>query len=309
MKKILITGGAGFIGYHLTKSLYKNNKLFLFDNLERGQKDKSLKNMLNKNVKFINKDLTKPINLKIKNISWVFHLAAKVGVKNVIESPLKTLETNTLSLVNTINFLKKNNFKGRFVFFSTSEVYSPLIFKKLAKQPISEIKDLIIPRDVKSRDSYYLSKIFGEKLVQLSGFNYNIVRPHNIYGPRMGSSHVIPELIKKISNKNKATIQSPSHKRAFCFIDDAVKQILKITKSDKKNTTFNIGNPTEEIKMLELAKKIKLLINSKSLLLNGKITLGSPPRRVPSIQKLVKIANFTNLDFGLRKTIEWYLKK
>ena len=92
----------------------------MFDNLERGQKDKSLKNMLNKNVKFINKDLTKPINLKIKNISWVFHLAAKVGVKNVIESPLKTLETNTLSLVNTINFLKKNNFKGRFVFFSTS---------------------------------------------------------------------------------------------------------------------------------------------------------------------------------------------
>ena len=61
--------------------------------------------------------------------------------------------------------------------------------------------------------------------------------------------------------------------------------------------------------MLELAKKIKLLINSKSLLLKGKITLGSPPRRVPSIQKLVKIANFTNLDFGLRKTIEWYLKK
>ena len=313
MKKILITGGAGFIGYHLANHLSKNknNFIYIFDNLSRGRVDIEFKKLLlRKNVKFYNIDLSKQISIKIKNISITYHLAAKVGVANVNKSPLDTINTNMLSLINTIKFLKKNNLKSKLIFFSTSEVYSPLIFNKISKQPYSEKENLIINNKIKSRDSYYLSKLFGEKYVKLSGINYIILRPHNIYGPRMGFSHVIPELIKKLKNLKNVKVCSPNHTRAFCYIEDAIAQILFIEKS-KVNEIYNIGNPKEEIKIIKLANFIKKIINSKARLKKDIVTIGSPPKRFPNIKKLKKLdyhKKFTNLNEGLIKTIQWYEK-
>ncbi len=218
MKKILITGAAGFLGYHLLKKIInKNFKFILLDNFYRGKKDKILKSLLkNKKVRLINHDLTKPLNLKEKNIKYVFHFAAHLGVQNVISKPSKTINENLQMLINIINAVKGNN-KLKFIFFSTSEVYSPLIKTNNAKFPLKEDVALMVNKETYPRDSYYLSKIIGEKIVQLSGFNYLCLRPHNIYGPRMGYSHVIPELIKKIKfqKSKKIKIYSPSHKRAF----------------------------------------------------------------------------------------------
>ena len=129
----------------------------------------------------------------------------------------------------------------------------------------------------------------------------------------MGHSHVIPELIKRINSKNKCKIFSPNHSRSFCYIDDAIKQIISLSLSNKTNNSiYNIGNMKEEIKIFDLAKKIKNIVNKNCKLEKGKNTPGSPKRRKPSMKKTlgrVKNLNFVNLDKGLNKTAEWYLYK
>ena len=313
MKKILITGAAGFLGYHLLKKIInKNFKFILLDNFYRGKKDKILKSLLkNKKVRLINHDLTKPLNLKEKNIKYVFHFAAHLGVQNVISKPSKTINENLQMLINIINAVKGNN-KLKFIFFSTSEVYSPLIKTNNAKFPLKEDVALMVNKETSPRDSYYLSKIIGEKIVQLSGFNYLCLRPHNIYGPRMGYSHVIPELIKKIKfqKSKKIKIYSPSHKRAFCYIDDAIEQIVGLSFGNKaKNKTFNIGNSREEIKIFDLAKMIKNKLKSKKKLIKYIYTSGSPKRRVPSMSKTssyLKKTKYISLNKGIQNYINWY---
>ena len=118
-----------------------------------------------------------------------------------------------------------------------------MIKKNKVKFPINEKNNIILENIVINRDAYYVSKAFNEKLVQFLNNNYLILRPHNIYGPRMGYRHVIPELIKKINQekikKNKTYVFSPSHKRAFCYIDDAIKQIIQLSFNKKvKNSIF-----------------------------------------------------------------------
>jgi UDP-glucose 4-epimerase len=314
MKKILITGAAGFIGNHLINHMVDMKYQFiLLDNFSRGKKDKAFKEIIKrKNVKLINVDLVKPYKLKFKNIKYVFHLAAKVGVKNVVKKPSETINDNLLMLINTIKALKNQNKNAKFIFFSTSEVYSPLIDTNVAKFPLNEDVNLIIKKKTKARDSYYISKLVGEKIVELSGLKYLNLRPHNIYGTRMGFSHVIPELIRKFMTRSKnIKIYSPAHTRAFCYVDDAINQMVNLAlNKNAKNKAFNIGNNTEEIKIIELANKIKKLLPSNKKIIRGSVTPGSPKRRVPDLKltkKFSKNSKFTNLNVGLKNYISWFL--
>ena len=137
MNKIVITGAAGFIGYHLVKKIIKKKyKFILIDNFSRGKKDKFFNEIIkNKRIKFLNQNLTRPFEIKDNNIKYIFHLAARIGVKNVIEKPSDTINDNLTMLINTVNAVKKNNKKVKIIFFSTSEIYSPLISNKTAKFP------------------------------------------------------------------------------------------------------------------------------------------------------------------------------
>ena len=177
-------------------------------------------------------------------------------------------------------------------------------------KPSEEKNNLLVLESTKPRDSYFLSKLICEKIVSLSGFKYIILRPHNIYGPRMGHSHVIPELIRRIKKNQKCKIYSPNHTRAFCYVDDAINQIIKLSFHSKAyDSIYNIGNMKEEIKIINLAKKIKAIVNKKCVLIKSKITPGSPKRRVPNMRKTInktKIKNFTNLNNGLIQTFKWY---
>ena len=314
MRNILITGGAGFIGYHLSLKLAKRNHITIIDNFSRGKLDTQLTELLKKkNIKIIKKDISKKLTFK-KKFDYIFHLAATVGVKNVNKDPSFTIQNNIMPAFNLINYLYKNNRNCIFVFFSTSEVYSPLIKIKKNIFPLKEDYDLMLPSKTNARDSYFISKIFVEKFLKLSNIKYIIYRPHNIYGPRMGMSHVIPELIKKIilDSNTKVKIYSPNHKRVFCYIDDCINQIISTCfKKRYFNEVLNIGSNQKEIKIYKLAKLINALNANKKKLIKSTITPGSPHRRIPDIRKITKsINNYkeTKLLEGIKKTIRWYIK-
>ena len=208
---------------------------------------------------------------------------------------------------------KKTKKLKKFFFASTSEIYSNSIKKLKVKIPTPESVDLLVSDLSDRRSTYFLSKIYGESLVHQSKLPFIIFRPHNIYGPRMGQSHVIPETIFKfLKAKEKVISFSASHTRSFCFIDDAVDQLIFLLRKPKIiNQTFNIGNQKDEIKISYLIKKIrKIMLKENIKIIFKKDNHGSQERRCPDMYKIRRLSNFktTSLDFGLEKTIKWYSK-
>ncbi len=313
--KYLITGGAGFIGIKLTEKLIENNqnKIYIIDNFSNKKVDKKLLHILkNKNVKLIQKDL-KYISdyLKVFDFDYIYHFAAILGVKKVIDSPFSTLKENILTTISLLNFSKKQKKLKKICFTSTSEVYAYTLKKKLAKYPTPEDIDFLISKDFSPRSSYLLSKIVGEYLINYSRLNYIIFRPHNIFGPQMGFVHVIPQLTKKIlsNKKNKMVISNSNHKRTFCNIDFAIELILKIShKRNSSKKTFNIGSPEKEISIMQLAQKIKKIVKSKKKLVSSNYRKDdSPEKRRPNMSRSLGYTKLKhNFEKGLKETVLWY---
>ena len=313
--KYLITGGAGFIGIKLIEKLIKKkeNKIYIIDNLSKKTDNENLLNLLkNKNIDLIKKDLNL-INdyLKIYNFDYIYHFAAVLGVKKVISNPFITLKENILSTINLINFAKKQKKLKKICFTSTSEVYAYTLKKKLAKYPTPEDIDFLISKDFNPRSSYLLSKIVGEYLMSYSKLDYIIFRPHNIFGPNMGFEHVIPQLTKKIlkKKKKKITIYNSKHKRTFCDIEFAIELIFNISHKKKlTNKIFNIGSPEKDISIIELAQKIKKIINSKNQIVSSSLQKdSSPEKRRPNMKRSIGYSTINhNFEKALKETVLWY---
>ncbi|WP_435116851.1 NAD-dependent epimerase/dehydratase family protein [Candidatus Pelagibacter bacterium nBUS_49] len=313
--KYLITGGAGFLGIKLVERLVKDNKnqIYIIDDLSKKSTNKIyLKILKNKKIKLIQKDL-KDINkyLKIYNFDYIYHFAAILGVRKVIDDPLNTLRENILTSINLINFCKKQKNLKKICFTSTSEVYAYSLKNKMVKFPTPEEVDFLVSKDFNPRSSYSLSKIVGEHLMKYSKLNYIIFRPHNIFGPQMGFAHVIPQLTKKILNYNnrELVINNSNHKRTFCDINYAIELIFNI--SHKKNTSkniFNIGSPEKDISIIELAKLIKRILNSSAKLIVSNLQKdNSPEKRRPNMKKSLKYIKFKHsFEKSLRETVLWY---
>ena len=315
--KYLITGGAGFIGIKLVEKLLKNkeNKIYIIDNLSKKTDNKNLLDILkNKNIKLIQKDLSSISNyLKIYDFDYIYHFAAILGVKKVINNPFITLKDNILTTINLINFSIKQKKLKKICFTSTSEVYAYSLKKKLAKYPTPEDIDFLISKDFNPRSSYLLSKIVGEYLINYSKLNFVIFRPHNIFGPQMGFAHVIPQLTQKIlnHNKRKIIIHNAKHKRTFCNIEFAIDLIFNISHKKKlTNKIFNIGSPEKEISIMELAQKIKKILNSKNqLIFSNSQKDSSPEKRKPDMKRSLKYSKINhNFEKGLKETVIWYKK-
>lgn len=317
MKKILIIGGAGFIGFHLSKKLLKlGYKVDILDNFSRGSLDIHLKKLLkDKNSNLINLDiLNDKIEDKLSNDYFgIFHLAAIVGVQNVISSPYSVLEKNSILTLKAISIAKNQKNLKKFLFASTSEIYSKSIEILKTRIPTPENTSVVLSNPSNKRSTYFLTKIFGESLVHHSKLPFIIFRPHNIYGPRMGMSHVIPEIVFKLKKaKKNISAYSASHTRSFCYIDDAVNQLVfMLSKSYVVKKTFNLGNQLEEISIKNLIKKIQTKMKKGHIEIQFKTdNHGSQSRRCPDMSKLKSLYNFktTSIDSGLNKTIKWYLK-
>ncbi len=315
--RALITGGAGFIGYHLAKDLLDHHyEITLVDNFERGVKDSSLEELeKNDKVTLLSLDLQdSSIFEKIKGeYDYIYHLAAIIGVQNVLNKPDEVLRNNMLLLFNTIDFAKKQTQLKRFVFASTSEVYGGTLQYFHMEIPTPESTPLTLTPLEHPRTSYMLSKIYGEAVMNQSRLPFTIIRPHNFYGPRMGMSHVIPELLRKAwfdEGKGKLEVFSPTHKRTFCYISDAVEMIRMLAESSKSlGQAYNVGNQEPEIAMGALAEIILKTVEKPYEVQNMENTSGSPERRCPNMEKTKECIGFTpkiSLEEGVKKTFEWY---
>ena len=313
----LILGGSGFIGFALAKQLVaEGHQLTLVDNLSRGKMDREFSEFLSQNlqVNFIELDLTTPIPEQTLpyNYNYIFLLAAVVGVKYTTEKPLDVLYINTLIVKNVLDWVNDKN-TNKFIFASTSETYAGSVDLGVAKIPTGESVPLSIVDIFNPRFSYAISKIWGEHAVILAGekagFNFDIVRFHNVYGPRMGMEHVIPELcIRAIKKENPFKVFGTDQYRAFCYIEDAVQGLIVIAKNSGNRRIINIGNDQEEIKISTLVDMILKMGDHAPKKDIYESPRGSVPRRCPDLTTLKSIGfnQKVALSKGLELTYQWY---
>lgn len=321
MAKVLVTGGAGFIGYYIVKRLSEDNHtVFVIDNLKRGRIDNEFQKLSQKeNVYFINADLTDQATFESidKDFDYIYHLAAVIGVKNVIKDPDKVLYVNAITTLNLFEHFKKSNSLRKIFFSSTSEVYAGTLRHFNINIPTDETVPLAIDDIYSNRTTYAISKIYGESVSLVYGKKYNlpvtIGRYHNIYGPRMGYAHVIPETFIKISKAEIIDVPSPYHTRSFCYIDDAVEFTIAACENTKTvGEILHIGNSKEEIKIKDLILKIAEVMEKDIKINELPDASGSPARRCPDTTKVEKLTGYTpsfSLEEGIRRTYEWYRNK
>lgn len=318
--KVLIAGGAGFIGLHLAKYLAeKRDDVTICDNLFRGEMDSELTDLIkSENVEFVNADLTdgKEFEKIEPDFDLVYHLAAINGTNFFYDIPHVVLRVNVLTLLNTLDWLTRKNCQ-KLIWTSSSEVYAGAIALNKVPVPTPEDIPLVIEDVFNPRFSYAASKIVGESLclnyARSCGLNVSIVRPHNIYGPRMGYEHVIPQFITRIIRREDPfRIYGGSQSRAFCFIEDLVRGLASIGESPKTNNEIvNIGNDKEEITIINLTGKMFDLFHFHPELEILPPLKGSVNRRCPDITKARELLGYEpqiDLNTGLQRTYDWYLK-
>jgi nucleoside-diphosphate-sugar epimerase len=201
----------------------------------------------------------------------------------------------------------------RFCFTSTSEIYAGTLAAGQLEFPTSEASPLVLPDLASPRTSYMLSKIYGEAMCKASGLPTTIFRPHNVYGPRMGVAHVIPELMQRAhasSDGDRLEVYSVDHQRTFCFIDDAVEFIrLSAEAPGGAGASLNIGSEAPEVTIGALAELIVSEVGRSLEIVPLPATAGSPIRRVPDTSQVRHLTGYeprTSLEQGVQRTYDWY---
>jgi nucleoside-diphosphate-sugar epimerase len=243
----------------------------------------------------------------------IFHLAAILGVARVADQPYAVLRDNVLMLDAVISFARRLPGLRRLVFASTSEVYAGTLERDGLPFPTPESTPLALPGLDRPRTSYMLSKIYGEALCAHAGIPHTIVRPHNVYGPRMGLAHVVPELLQRAyaaPDGGELTVYSPEHRRAFCFVDDAVRIVARLAESPRaEGGVSNLGNAAAEASIAELAEIVIETVGRRLTVVPGADTPGSPARRVPdtgAAEAAAGVAARVPLREGVELTYRWY---
>jgi len=312
--KILITGGTGFIGSHLAEHfLREGHTTHICDNNFRGSKDKFICDLIEKGVKFINCDLMESEQLKKldKDYDLVFHFAAINGTENFYSIPYLVMQVNILSTINLLEYY--SGVDNKFIYASSSEVYASTFNLRKDMVPTPENIELCIDDIFNPRYSYGGSKMTCELLLtsyaKQYGLNFQIIRFSNVYGPRMGFKHVIPQLTKRaFDSQDPYCVYGPEQTRAFCFVKDAIRATAELSLKDESGI-FHIGNDEEELPIIKLAQKVVDHFNYKPHFDIREAPKGSVHRRCPDITKIKNLLNFVPeycLDDGLQETIDWY---
>jgi nucleoside-diphosphate-sugar epimerase len=309
-KRVLLTGGAGFIGTALARRLLAGNEVVVYDNGHRGRLE-GTDIAEHARLRVVSGDVLDPSSLReaIRGCQLVVHLAAIAGVDTVLKMPVTTMKVN---LIGTYNLLEAALAEGsieRLVDFSSSEVFGAYAYK------VSEGDVTALGAVGEARWTYAVSKLATEHLAHNYRVQYGLpavsVRPFNIYGPaQVGEGAIHRFIVRAINGEDVEIHNEGSQIRAWCYVDDIVDAVLLcLDNSAAVGHAFNIGNPRSVCTIYDLARNIVRLAESRSRLTFVPWRHTDVELRIPNIDKARRLLGYepkVDLEEGLLRTIRWY---
>ena len=305
MKRILVTGGAGFLGSHLCDRLLKEgNDVICLDNLFTGSKDNIRHLFSHPHFEFIRHDVTEPIRLEVDQI---YNLACPASPVHYQYNPIKTAKTSVLGAMNMLGLAKR--VKARILQASTSEVYGD---PKVHPQPESYWGSV---NPIGIRSCYDEGKRLAETLFfdyhRQNGVDIRVIRIFNTYGPRMNPSdgRVVSNFIVQALRGEDITVYGDgTQTRSFCYVDDLIDGMVRMMETEDFIGPVNLGNPGE-FTMLELAEKVISLTGSGSRIVHEPLPSDDPAQRRPVIDLAKERLGWqpsVDLEEGLKRTIAYF---
>ena len=319
-KKVLIIGGAGFIGMNIVRELAKKDgyKITLGDNFFRGKMDAQLSKLVaDHSIKVVSADFTEAssFNELEDDYDYIYMLASVVGVDYTQKMPNELIRINTALILNTLEWVKSTNCK-KVLFTSTSECYAGTIEAFDYAVPTAEDVPLCIDDITHPRFTYAVTKMLGEsgfmQYSKIYDFECTILRYHNVYGPRMGFKHVIPQVVQRfLNNEDPFKVYGFDQTRAFNYIDDAVSGTIGAMESkDTNGEILHIGDMKSEITIEELIHYMGDLMDYKGAYELQGAHSGSVSRRCPDTTKAENMISYSpkvQWKEGVKKTVDWYV--
>lgn len=308
MKKILITGGAGFLGSHLCERLLnEGNEIYCLDNLYTGNKNNIIHLMSHPHFEFINHDITYPFSIEVDEI---YNLACPASPIHYQLDPVATVKTNVLGAINMLNLAKKTG--AKILQASTSEVYGDPTTHPQQESYWGNVNPIGI------RSCYDEGKRCAETLffdyARQYGTKVKVIRIFNTYGPRMNANdgRVVSNFIVQALKNEFITIYGKGEQtRSFCYVDDLIDGIIKMmATNDDIVGPVNLGNPNE-FNMMQLAEMVAKLTDRQLKIDFKELPLDDPKQRQPDISLAKWVLNWepkTQLAEGLTKTIDYFKK-
>jgi len=306
-KRILVTGGAGFIGSYLCEKLVnEGNYVICCDNFYTGNKDNLVNILNNKNFELIRHDITFPIYLEVDEI---FNFACPASPVHYQNDPVQTIKTCVHGAINMLGLAKRT--KAKIIQASTSEIYGDPEIHPQTEQYKGAVS-INGPRACYDEGKRCAETLFWDYKRQ-HNVNVKVVRIFNTYGPRMqkNDGRVVSNfIIQALTNKDITVYGDGEQTRSFCYVDDLVEGILLTMKKKNFPGPVNLGNPVE-ISIMQLAKEITEMIGSKSKIINKELPIDDPKQRCPDIDLAKKELGWNpkfQREGGLKKTIEYFEK-
>jgi nucleoside-diphosphate-sugar epimerase len=312
-KKILLTGGAGFIGTTLARRLVDQNDIVILDNFHRDAL-RHTRLSDHANVKVIRGDVTDPdaAHAAAEGCEIIVHLAAIAGVDTVLRMPVDTMKVAILGTYNMLEAARQQPRLERFVDFSTSEVFGAYAYN------VREADLTSLGAVGEARWTYAVSKLATEHLAHNYHKQFRIpavsVRPFNIYGPgQIGEGAIHRFIVQALRDEDLTIHNDGSQIRAWCYVDDMAAGLLACLERDEAvGQAFNIGNPRSVVTIYNLAMQIVRLSGSRSKISFVPWNQTDVELRIPNIEKARRLLGYepqVDLEDGLQRTIQWYRTK
>jgi UDP-glucose 4-epimerase len=308
-KTYFITGGAGFIANTIIGSLVDRHDIVVYDNFHRDTLSTS-PYAHHPRIRVVKGDVLDLPHLReaMRGADVVVHAAGIAGIDTVIKDPVKTMRVNMIGTANALEAARDNGVSGRFIDFSTSEVFGPMAFRSTEGTPT------VAGSAGEARWTYAVSKLAGEHLAKAYHEQFGLpvvtVRPFNVYGPGQTGEGAIQVFIKRALRGQDIKIHGDGNQiRAWCYVDDFVEGIMRCLESPRAvGESFNIGNARAVITILGLAQTVCRVLGSASKIVFVPPLSADIAIRVPSVDKAFEVLGFkaqVDLEEGIRRTADW----